>query len=482
MRTGTDETTTTIAEHDSGAIPWRVTWLGYSCGLLISLTLGHFLLGLPIQCSDSFGQLVKATGSWGDLLSGEFTQRAYMRPLMWGQIKLIYELSGGHYFAWYRGAHVLETVVLVLLFVRLVRPRTLTDLAPLALGLAVLFGLHTFQGTVREAFPLNHFMMVLIYCLLAANLVMAKYSWWNDVLAGLLFAISALTIESGLLVGAVLVGGVLVGGQGVSRIGAAVQILILIVYLILRFPVFEVGAPDLIERSSGFGFGILEPPELVARFGSNPYGFYLYNAVSGALSVLFSEPTGGVYGLTKQALEGDLDFETWDTFLASLCATGLIAAFVWRRRSAFAAWRFDRDDQLIALFFIVLAANAVVTYPYSKDVVMSPAGVFFAIAVSVAARSILSSLPTTASLRFEALALGAFALTGILWGIRLTEAHLNLRAGAVVERNEWAYMEEDRDFSQTERRLFRTLRNDALFTHPAPGPLSSPIRSWLSRE
>jgi len=311
---------------------------------------------------------------------------------------------------------------------------------------------------------------------------MARYRWWNDVLGALLFVVSALTIESGLLVGVILVGGVLVGAKGMSRTGAAVLVLLLVGYLVLRFPVLGVGAPSLMERSSGYGFSILEPPELIARFGSNPFGFYAYNMVSSALSVLLSEPTGGVYGLTRQALDGNFDFATWDTFIASVCATAMVAVFVWRRRSAFAAWCLDRDDQMVALFVMVLAGNAVVSYPYSKDVVMSPAGAFLAVAVYVAARNILSWLPAVAPPRMAALVLASFALTGTMWAIRVTETYLGLRAGAVVERNEWAYLEEDMALTESDRRLFRTLRNDALFTHPAPGPLSPPLRSLLSRE
>ena len=158
----------------SAAVVPAVPWLAYGYGLVVALTLGHFLLGLPIQLSDSFGQMLKLTGPWSDLLYGEFTQRGYMRPLMWGELKLVYDMSGGNYFAWFRGAHVIEVVLVVLLYVRLVRPRTYLDLMVLPLGLAVLVGLHTFQGTVREAFPLNHFLTVLIYTLLAANLLMSR--------------------------------------------------------------------------------------------------------------------------------------------------------------------------------------------------------------------------------------------------------------------------------------------------------------------
>ena len=461
-----------------------VRYCAYGYGLVVALTLGHFLLGLPIQLTDSFGQMLKITGGWGELLYGEFTQRGFMRPLMWGELKLVYEMSGGDYFAWFRGAHVVEIVILTALYVRLVRPRTYRDLVVLPLGLAVLVGLHTFQGTVREAFPLNHFLAVLIYAFLAANLVMARYRWWNDLLAVMLFVVSALTIESGLLVWVVLVGGWLIGARGVSRTGVAALTVMLAGYFIVRFPLMGVGAPDLWERSSGFGFQILDPPELVERFGSNPLGFYAYNIMASALSVLFSEPTGGVFRLTHQVLEGEFELAAWVSPIASLFATGSVAAYVWRRRDAFIRWALDRDDQLVALFVMVWAGNAAISYPYVKDVVMSPAGAFLAVAVFAATRNILEWLPTAPSPRMVAAILAGFALAGTTWGIRLIGTHLNLRTGAAVERNEWAYAEislaeEGVVLTDADKTLFRTLRDDALFAHPGPPPLDPPFRAVL---
>ena len=476
-----------VFDHRSQAVETRaeaapaVPWLAYGYGLAVALTLGHFLLGLPIQLSDSFGQMLKLTGSWSELLYGEFTQRGYMRPLMWGELKLVYDMSGGNYFTWFRGAHVIELVMVVLLYVRLVRPRTYVDLMALPLGLAVLVGLHTFQGTVREAFPLNHFLTVLIYTLLAANLVMSRPRWWNDVLAVSLFVVSALTIESGLLVWVILVGGWLAGARGISRGAVGVLVALFAGYFVLRFPVLGVGAPDLMERSSGFGFRILDPPELVERFGANPSGFYLYNIASSALSVLFSEPTGGVFRLTQQVLRGDLDVAAWISPVASLCATALVSTFVWRRRRAFLEWRLDRDAQLIALFVMVLGANAVISYPYTKDVVMSPAGAFLAVAVFAAARHILMWVAEVRAPRAAMIVLALLALTGATWGVRVTGTHLSLRRGAFVERNEWAYAEislahDGVALTDADKSLFRTLREDALFHHPAPPPLDPPLR------
>jgi hypothetical protein len=465
------------------AVP-AVPWLAYGYGLLVALILGHFLLGLPIQLSDSFGQMLKLPGPWIDLLYGEFTQRGYLRPLMWGELKLVYDMSGGNYFVWFRGAHLVEVVILVLLYVRLVRPRTYLDLTVLPLGLAVLLGLHTFQGTVREAFPLNHFLTVLIYTFAAANLVMSRHRWWNDVLGVLLFVVSALTLESGLLVWVILVGGRLAGARGVSRGAVLLLAGLLAGYFLLRFPVLGVGAPDLMERSSGFGFRVLDPPELVERFGSNPLGFYLYNVLSSAMSVLLSEPTGGVFRLTQQVLRRDFDVAAWISPMASICAIGFLAAYVWRRRRALVEWRLDRDDQLVALFVMVLAANAVISYPYTKDVVMSPAGAFLAVGVFVAARNILTWLPDAAPSRMATLIVAGFVLTGATWGVRVIGTHLSLRRGAHVERNEWAYAEislakDGVVLTDADKTLLRTLRDDALFAHPAPPPINPPLRVLL---
>lgn len=465
----------------------HVRWLCYAYALVVALCLGHFLLGLPIQLSDSFGQMLKLSVSWPELFRGELTQHGYLRPLMWGELKLVYDLSGGSYFAWFRGAHVVEVVALSMLYVALVRPRSLQDAALLPFGLAVLIGMHTFQGTVREAFPLNHFMAVLLYCFVAALLITGEYRRWKDVAGLLLFVVAALTIESGLLVWVVFVGGALVGAKGMSRGAIAALLVLLVGYFVLRFPVLGVGSPDLIERSSGFGFRILDPPELLERFGSNPLPFYLYNAMSAFLSVLVSEPTGGVFRLTRQLLDGDLDVASLISPIASVAATTLIALFVWRRRHAWMQLKFERDDQLVALFLMVLVANAVISYPYVKDVVMSPAGAFFAVAAFVAGRGMLSAVPATASPALATAVIAGFALLGTTWAIRVVGTHINLRAGAYVERNEWAYAEqsladEGIALSDGDVALLRTLRDDAIYVHPPPPPLEPPLRGALQSE
>jgi hypothetical protein len=465
----------------------RSVWLSYGYALVVGLAMGHFLLGLPIQLTDSFGNMLKLSGSWGELLYGEFTQNAYLRPLLWANLKLVYDLSGGDYFTWFRGVHVIQVLLLVVLYVALVRPRTLLDAAVVPFGLAVLFGMHTFAGTIREAFPINTFMTILILCLAAAIVALGPYRWWNDVVAMALFVVASLTVETGLLVWVIFVGAALVGGRGLSRVGLAGLMVLLAGYFYIRFVMFDVGSPGLVERSSGFGFGVLDPEDLIARFGGNPIPFYLYNIVTSAMSVLLSEPTAGVFRVTSAIAGGDVDVQMIMNLVATISVTAALAVFVWRRRHEWLARRFERDDRLVALFIMILAANAVISYPYTKDVIMSPAGVFFAVAGFAAVRNILTWLPGRVSPRVATAALAAAVVVSGTWAARVVGTHLNLRTGAYVERNEWVYADsaladEGVTLTDAEKVLLRTLRDDAIFVHPPPPPLAPPLRAlWGSK-
>ena len=213
--------------------------------------------------------------------------------------------------------------MLVVLYVALVRPRTLLDAAVVPFGLAVLFGMHTFAGTIREAFPINTFMTILILCLAAAIVALGPYRWWNDIVAMALFVVASLTVETGLLIWVIFVGAALVGGRGLSRVGLAGLMVLLAGYFYVRFVMFDVGSPGLVERSSGFGFGVLDPEDLIARFGGNPIPFYLYNIVTSAMSVLLSEPTAGVFRVTSAIARGDVDLQMIMNLVATVSVTAL---------------------------------------------------------------------------------------------------------------------------------------------------------------
>src|SRR5262245_12595307 len=244
--------------------------------------------------------MVKAAqGTLASLVNGEFHQVAYLRPLGWAQLRILMDASRGHYYEWFRGWHVVQIVVLVVLFLRLVRPRTLAGAAVVPLGLAALIGIHTFAGTVRESFPVNMFLMVLICSFAAADLALGQHRVWKDIASALLFVFATLSVESGILVAVVFVAAFMVGGRGVSRVGVAMQVLLVIGYLVLRFSILHIGSPGLEERTSGYGFSRLDPSALIEKFGTRPVPFYAYNVASSLLSIVVSEPREGVWVATR---------------------------------------------------------------------------------------------------------------------------------------------------------------------------------------
>ena len=92
---------------------------------------------------------------------------------------------------------------------------TSTDSAAAIVALAVLVGSQTFLCFLREAYPINHFLEMAVFALLALNLTLSRGGWWIDVTAGLTFAVAALTLESGVLVWVVIAAAWLCGLRGV---------------------------------------------------------------------------------------------------------------------------------------------------------------------------------------------------------------------------------------------------------------------------
>jgi hypothetical protein len=453
--------------------PNRWTWLSYAYAMLVVAGISYLLFDIPIQVSDSYGNLVAASGrTMGSLVYEQFHGRGFLRPFLWAHIRFVYDLSGGNYYMWFRGWHVGQVALLTLLFVRLVKPRTAAAAAAVTTGLAALIGLHTFAGTILEAFPINAYMTILICCYSAADLALSPPRWWRDVAAVVLFVFAALSVESGLLIAVVLVAAYLAGARGVSRWGIAVVVLLVAGYLVLRFGVLGVGTPELTERSSGFGFAVLEPKDIERRFGEHPSVFHLYNVTTSILSVLFSEPRAGVWGTTYNVLYREqLSTPSVTNVAASMLGTVVLIWYAWRRRTDWLARRFTRDDQLVAIFIAVTLANAAISYTYTKDVILSPAGIFYAAAFTVAMKTLIETGSVTASgLRLAALTIFLVVLSGA-WASRVIGIHLALRATGVDVRTEWVYVDDwiERQGIAPDAAgvaLKRQLQTDAISKHP----------------
>jgi hypothetical protein len=276
------------------------------------------------------------------------------------------------------------------------------------------------------------------------------------------------------------------GARGVSGRGVLAVVLMVAGYLWLRFMFLEVGSPGLMERTSAYGFGKLEPRDLMERFGSNPLPFYVYNVVSSIASVLFAEPRAGEYAMTRDLLAHELKTWQYVAVTASALGTLIIAAFAWIRRREWWSLRFDRDDQLVLVFAAITGFNAFISYAYTKDVIMSPAGAFFALALAAATRRValggMPGGPERGSSSWRTVALTVLlCVTSAAWAVRAVGIHVGLRHSALVMRNEWAYADlwfadEGQTPTGDAARLKDQLQLDAVSRHPAPAFF---VGDWL---
>jgi hypothetical protein len=245
-----------------------------------------------------------------------------------------------------------------------------------------------------------------------------------------------LTLESGLLVWFVAVAAWAAGWRGISVRGLSVMTVLFIGYGYLRFVHLATGVPSLTERSSGYLLEMLEPEELERRFGSQPLWFYAYNVLASAGSVLFAEPRSGVFE-TVSAWLNDRPLRRELLLVAtSVVTTGLIAwtavLHIVRRRPMGDTARF------IVVFVVVLAANATLSFAYTKDEIMSVAGVFYALAAFGAMRELATSAGLrVATVAASALLVGALA-TG--WSVRAAGVHYVLRSQAIKHQIDWVQL------------------------------------------
>ena len=461
---------------------------GWIASAIMAATVCYSVFRIPIQMTDSLIPLLDAqrTPSVAAAFASGATNAGYFRPLRAAQIQAVYEVANGHYFAAFKGYQAVFVVIVFALFVTALEIDSRERLAALLFALTVLVGLHTFRGTVWEAYPVNHSLEVVAFCLLALVLARSKGGMWTDGAAALTFVAAAFTVESGLLVWVVMVAAWLAGARGISRRGVLIVSGLLVGYLAIRFAYLRTGVPALSERSSGFGLRQLGPDELQQRFGAHPYVFYAYNVMSSILTVLFSEPRAGVWTIPAEYLRGRVAAGTVINVLSSAITTTAIAWFVVRRIPVWLRLRFDRDDQLMLVALAMLAANAVISYSYTKDEIMGPAGVFYAIAAFVAVAHVLRSADRSGP-RNAAVALTmALFVAASGWVVRTAGLHYQMHLMTFYDRNEWVYVDDwlvrqkSTPTTTEGKALVQQLRNDAIERRTIDPYLLSPrLDQWF---
>jgi hypothetical protein len=141
----------------------------------------------------------------------------------------------------------------------------------------------------------------------------------------------------------------------------------------------------------------------------------------------------------------------------------------------------DRSDRLILVFAATVAANAVLSFAYVKDDIMSVSGAFYGLAAYATVRQVMHRVTRPGMAALLAIVL---LVTGMAWSVRSLGIHHVARTYAFKTRNDWAsqpglWKRAGRWPSDpASQHLIERLRNEALSMR-VPNPRFEP--PWMER-
>ena len=443
-------------------LAWIVTAL-FAVGVSASV------FRIPIQVSDSVEILEvvdREPSVTAAFAEGLHASKTMLRPMRQAGTRLLLDVAhatGDRYNAVFRGFHAGAAALLIALFSYVARPRDWSGAAALCFALLVLTGLHTFGGMMREAYPINHFLLVAIYCLAAFAIAESRGGVIADIVACTLFVVASLTLESGLVVFGVALAAYAAGLRGISRHALVAMAILAAGYVVLRVPLLHMTGNVVGERQTGYGTEMLTTSELRARFANVPWLLYGYTILCSLLTVPLSQPVAGQWTALAP----------WDPqapplfFLndigTSVVATAVVVWYLWRRRPPDGRRRW-RDPAPMAMG-AVLVGSAILSYAYAKSEIMSAAGVFYALVVYLAVRELAEVLITKTRPSLRVAVVLAITVVSTAWAWRAMGLQYRLQRGAFEARSEWVLRMppfSPPPVAPAEARLTPRLRDEAL--------------------
>jgi hypothetical protein len=414
-------------------VPVVTAWVLSAC---TALALAGSVYRIPIQVED-LEVIVRTSESpsvGAVFVDGFHNSHTMLRPLREVQTKLLVDLGKmlGDYHLAFRGYHAAIAALLVALFTYLAHVRTWPAVAALAFALTVLTGMTTSVGLLREAYPVNHFLLIALYGLSMLAIARSGGGWIADVAAVVVFLVATFTLESGLLLLAIAAVAYAAGLRGISRWGLCGLVAVAIGYVALRTGYLGMEGAQLGDRATGFGAGELTSVEQIERFGQNPAPVYIYTIVMAVLTVVLSQPDAGQWTIVEAWQRGDIPPVLWVAVLSSAATTALIGWYLLgRSATGRRRWR----EPVPFVFLVLLASNAIMSYAYAKNEIVSLAGVFYALVACAAMVELLGRART----RVAALVIAVvFAGVSGAWAIRSAGLQFKLRQGAFNARAGWA--------------------------------------------
>jgi hypothetical protein len=204
--------------------------------------------------------------------------------------------------------------------------------------------------------------------------------------------------------------------------------------------------------------------------------------MASAMTVLASEPRGGVFGLVYQIVNGSLEAGSVLNVVTSTLTTAVMIWFVARRWRAWRTLEFTHEDRVFLVGWAVLGANAVISFSYLKEIVMTTGALAYALTVFPAFTLFLERLQRPLTLAAAGFACALLAIVSIGWTTRAALFFVDVQVAAYASQNSWVMVDEwlakqqRSPLNDADRDVVRQWRREML-AMPVPRAYLRP--SWL---
>ena len=370
---------------------------------------------------------------------------------------------------------IVPAVLLVVLLVWHLRPRTALEAGAAAVAVAVFIGSPGF----RDNLEIGLFNTIVPMALALITWMVLNHAWraWH---APLVIACTLLAIgfkEQGLVLVPLVIGAWWAHAPGVNRGVAVTAAGIAMAYVAFRV---STATWSPFESDIGFGFAEFDKGEAAARWGAFPYWMYLYNSASTMANVLFAEPTRGVFQIVLALREGRP--QPWQIVHlgSSVALTGVMTWWAILCVRSMAQERWTLETRVLVALVLALLASGALSFNYSRERLAGIAAIFYAIAAFFAVRAAAIRVLHAPRARFAVAAAG-LALLAIAWQAREVGTLEYARLHSWGNHREWFIVLPERRLAFGHRPVYQRIMESMIEQgRDAGAPRPTRFPRWLS--
>jgi hypothetical protein len=396
------------------------------------------------------------------------------RPLLKIAIEVLYSLVGTNIIV-YKVITIAQYAAILCCFVLMFRIRTMPQALATCLALSCFAGMPS-ASILFNFYPVNVHSLSLLLILTTIALALSPHRRYYPACYFVLALSAPLCIELGVLIPGVVLSLWWTRAPGLNARSVAWGLCGFGLYVATRLAFSGAdGALPWFHNESGVGFHTLYPDELANAFGAAPYLFWVYNAGTGLLSTLFSEPIAGHFQFIHSLIVDDTQPWQWIQVTTSVCTT-MVAVWALARFS----WT-EHQRQLVVLGTVLLLSGSALGFLYARERVLLGASVGYAVLVFVAASAMTA--PSAPGRKGPLRSVGRIGAVGLIllalvaWTWRSGGVLFEVRDRAFENYRDWG-TRYDADHNAGSVELRASLRSTSLATQP-PDPFCDP--DWTKR-